>query len=123
MTVSRRTAIVPRIVMTATAAAVVPLQIIACSSDSGPGYIALAIGAFGGINGEAGKGGGGGTGGAGGHGGTASTGGNGGHGGTEVMMGGATSTGGNGGTTSRAGAPFIVLAIAAFGGEAGRESQ
>ena len=111
---ARRTAIVPRVVMTVTAAAVLPAQFVACSSSSsGPNYIALAVGAFGGMA-E------GGAGGAANHGGTAGTGG---HGGSEVMMGGAAGEAGEGGTVSVAGTGFIVLAAAAFGGEAGGNNR
>ena len=126
MTLSRRTAIVPKVVISATTAAVASIPLVAClgvDAPSNKNYIALAIGAFGGLGNATGLSGTGGSGGSGGIdvliiGGAIGEGDAAGEGGA-VSAGGVAGAGGAAGATSSGGVGFIVLAAAAFGGEAG----
>jgi hypothetical protein len=126
MTLSRRTAIVPKVVMSATAAAVASIPVVACLGHDDAGntnYILLAIGGFAAV------------GNAGGVADTPGKAGSGGYGGIDVLLAGAAGeddaagaggvaaakggAGGSAGAISSGGVGFIVLAAAAFGGEAG----
>ena len=132
---SRRTAIVPRVLMGTAVAGIVPMQLAACSGSSTTDSGSSGSGGQTSHAGAAGHAGSTSSGGSptgfggyialavaayGNFGGTlaiAGHGGTGGHGGTEVMMGGSAGEGGAAGESPFGGtAGFIVLAAAAFGG-------